>query len=129
MPVSYTIDPARRMVVTRSSGVMTDADVIAIRAQFAADPAFDPQYAQLSDLRDLTDVALSASMIDAIASTSVFRPSTRRAFVAYTPFQFGIARMFAAVSEAHRQQVQVFRSMAEAESWVHQVQQGADVED
>ncbi|HTE46570.1 MAG TPA: hypothetical protein VK636_15060, partial [Gemmatimonadaceae bacterium] len=111
-------DRARRLVTTRSFGVMTDGDVNEIRDSFAADPAFDPTYAQLSDLRDLTDADLSVAMMDRIAQTSVFRPSTRRAYVAHTPFQFGIARMFAGMSDVHGQRVYVFRTMTEAERWI-----------
>jgi len=118
MPFAYTIDASRRLVVTRNTGVLTDADVTEIRAQFAVDPGFDPTYTQLSDLRDLTDITLSSRMINEIGKNSVFRPSRRRAYIATTPLQYGMARMLASLADAHGQTVHVFRSMGAAEIWM-----------
>lgn len=118
MPISYTIDPARRLVVTRIAGVMSEEDVRALREQLRADPAFDATYANLVDLSEATDIQLSADTLGQLAVRSAFDRVTRRAIVATSPLQFGMARMFATINERHGHVVRVFRDSGEAEAWL-----------
>jgi hypothetical protein len=118
VPLSYTIDTINRIVRVRVEGVLTEDDLMAARERLRADPAFDPAFAQYMDLRQATDVALSASTIEFISGLSVFTPGVKRAFVAEKPVHIGMARMYGLWSELHNQNVRVFRDATEAEIWL-----------
>src|SRR5256885_145293 len=114
MPYPYEIDTERRIVITRAVGSLTGDDIRETRTRLLADPAFDPTFSQLIDLRRMTDTTLELVELMSIAGSSVFRPGVRRAIVSTTPLQYGIARMFETLSEQHGQDVKVFRDSAEA---------------
>ena len=54
MPVTYAIDPARRLVLNTGYGILTDADLRATQRRMVEDPAFQPSYSQLFDLTSYT---------------------------------------------------------------------------
>jgi len=118
MPASYEIDRERRLILNRAWGVLTADDLRVTREKLQDDPEFQSDFAQLFDLRDVTEIAISSTMMGNVASSSVFLPGVRRAFVTGNAMQFGMARMFAAHAEIHRQQVRVFREMSEALAWL-----------
>ncbi|HEX6038565.1 hypothetical protein [Longimicrobium sp.] len=120
MPAAYRIDPERAIVLSRAWGTLGDADITAHYTALAADPAFDPAYRQLVDLREVTAVDLSAAHIAEIAKRAVFRPGARRAYVAPTDVAFGVARMLEAYAESIGGDVEVFRDLPSAERWLDQ---------
>lgn len=118
MPTSYEIDSDRRLVLSRAWGVLTTDDIRLSRAALQADAEFHADFGQLFDLRDVTDIAFSSATMWSIATNSLFAPGVRRAFVAATGLQFGMARMFAAHSEAQNQDVRAFRDLDAALAWL-----------
>lgn len=118
-PVSecYVIDPVRQVVTCRVWGVFTNAELTEHYRRLVADPAFDPGYAQLADLRDVTEFAVDSALIESTARESVFAAGTARAFVAPKGVAFGLARMFTAYAPED-QAVRVFERMEEAETWL-----------
>jgi hypothetical protein len=118
MSLSYTIDANRRLIIVRAGGVLTERDVNRTRERLRQDPGFDPEFDQLFDARDVEDVALSKAGMARLADTSILAPAVRRAFVAATTLQYGMARMFTAVSEQRQHVTQVFRRLDEAEAWL-----------
>jgi hypothetical protein len=118
VPTSYGIDPQRRLVISRAWGVLSDADLHEHYAQISADPAFDPAYRQFADLREVTELAVSAAAVEIAAKVPVFSPGARRAFVAPADLHFGMARMFGIYAEDSGQVVQVFRDAHAAEAWL-----------
>jgi hypothetical protein len=118
MPAAYEIDPRRRLVLSRGWGVLTDEDLMAHYERLRADPAFDPTYGQLADLRDVERVATAGVTIEVVARIRVFAPGVRRAVIASDDVAFGMARMFASFAEPQDQQIEVFRDARAAEDWV-----------
>jgi hypothetical protein len=118
MSLSYTIDAKRRLIIVRACGVLTEADVTRAREQLGGDPGFDREFDQLFDARDVEDIALSKEGMARLADTSILAPAVRRAFVAATTLQYGMARMFTAVSEQRQHVTEVFRELEDAESWL-----------
>jgi hypothetical protein len=118
VPITVTVDVSRRLVLTRGSGVVTTEDVVSARGQALGNPAFDPTYNELFDIRDVTAVQMSGAEMARIAATSVLSRRVRRAFVATTHVQYNMARMFSSLSEPHEQNVHVFRDLAVAEAWL-----------
>src|SRR5512140_2891860 len=118
MPLAYTIDANRRLIVVRAAGVLTEGDVTRVREHILRDPAFDPTYDQLFDASNVEDIALSKESMARLADTSILAPAVRRAFVAMTTLQYGMARMFTTMSEQRNHVTQVFRGLEEAEAWL-----------
>jgi hypothetical protein len=118
MPISYTIDPEKKLVLTRIWGAATESEVAEHNRSLRIDPQFDPHYRQLADLTDLTEILVSTKVIQDTAHDQYFAPGTRRAFVASGDAAFGMARMFALHAEGLGQTINVFRDRASAEAWL-----------
>ena len=117
MPESYDIDPARSLVVCRAWGEFSNRDLQEHYRRLVADPAFDPRYAQLADLREVSDFSVDSQVIESAARQQIFASGTPRAFVAPKGVAFGLARMFAAHA-AEERDVRVFEQIADAEEWL-----------
>jgi hypothetical protein len=118
MPLTYVIDASRRIIVSRATGVLTEDDLRAAHMLVQGDPAFNPNFGQLLDLRAATDVLVSVPTMARLAATSAFAPGVRRAFVGITDAQYNMAWTFAMLSEPHDQNIHVFRDFAVAEAWL-----------
>ena len=118
MPESYQIDAERGVVTCCAWGVLTNADLREHYRRLAADPDFRPSYAQLADLRGVTEYTVDSELIESAARAQIFDPGTRRAFVAPHGVAFGLARMFAAHSASVGQVLEVFSQIEDAEAWL-----------
>ena len=118
MPITYTIDPDKKLVLSKIWGAATEIEVLEHNRQLSADPMFNPAYQQLADMSDVTEVLVSANTIKETARDSFFSPGVRRAFVARGDGTFGMARMFALHAESLGQVVEVFRDRRAAEEWL-----------
>ena len=115
-------------MTTRGTGDVTDDEVRGHYVRLRADPRFDPSFQQLVDLRGTTDLAITPRFIVALAENPIFTPGVKRAFVGDQDFQYGSARMLAALGKISGQLIWVFRTLAEAEQWlglVRPARQGA----
>ena len=118
MPTAFTIDPIKRVIHFRVSGVLTDGEVLRVRETVRVAPGFDPDFAQLFDMTDTENIDLTAEAVRGLATASVFSARARRAFVAPSDFQYGMARMFAIHSETSGYRVEIFRTVDEALDWL-----------
>ena len=118
MPATNRIDVARRLVLSRVWGVFTMQDLMGHYNSLAADPAFDPGFSQLVDLRDVAQVELDTPAIRRHALERLFDRSARRALVVSTPYHYELARIYAVFAEYASQNVHVFRDMQAAEEWL-----------
>ena len=105
-------------MVSRLSGTVTEDEVDEHNRRLRADPLFDPNYRQLTDLREITDTKIGSGVVRDTARDQYFAPGTKRAFVANTDYTFGMARMFALHAESEGQTIAVFREIADAEEWL-----------
>ena len=120
MPCDYVIDPEHRLVRTTISGVVTGAELRALRDRLAADPSFSPELSGLIDLTDARADALTSADIQRLARNAAFGKQARRAFVSPNPAMFGLARMFEVYREMRDgpELTATFRTVAEAEAWL-----------
>jgi hypothetical protein len=118
VPAEYELDLALGLVRTKEWGVLTDDDLRELYERIRSDPAFDPSFRQLCDLREVTKITTTAEALRALAQSHVFSPASRRAFVVGRAVDFGLARMYQAYSEVEGQTVEVFREMDEAKVWL-----------
>ena len=118
MPAKHEVFPDLRLVRTRVDGVLTERETREHYERIQRDPAFDPTFRQLCDLTGVKELQASAEFLRELARMAVFARGTRRAFVAPAPLHFGLVRMFQAYCELDGTEIEVFRSLEEAERWL-----------
>jgi hypothetical protein len=118
MSMSYTIDPDRRLVLTRGRGVISSGDLHDLTNHIRVDPAFDPNYRSLADLTEVTGVTVDSMDTAQTAAMPLFNPGTRRAIVAPGDVVYASALLFASYAERAGQDVRVFRELAHAKAWL-----------
>jgi hypothetical protein len=118
MGLTYRIDRANRLVRSRGSGVLTIQVIQEFYSKLQADPAFEPDYRTLGDLREVTEIAVTSNQLAASASLPIFRAGTRRALVATSDLVYGMLRAYATFNEHMGQTVRVFRDLPTAERWL-----------
>jgi hypothetical protein len=122
MPISYQIDEARGLVLTTASGVLTDGDILQLKASLVADPRWKPGMRELSDIRSIDGLAVTTEgvrqmvMRDERDATAL--ASYRLAIVVSHQVVYGMARMYQTLTEHTVPNVRVFRDLPEAESWL-----------
>ena len=116
MPVEHRLDPEHHLVSARAWGVLTDQDIRDAREALARDPAFTPDFAFLFDQTDVAEVALSTVTIWGLSRSSVFGRGARQALVVSGDVAFGMARMYAMLTE--RTDIEVFRNRQSALDWL-----------
>jgi hypothetical protein len=115
---SYEIDRRRRLVISRGSNVVTDEELIDHYVSLRRDPAFDPTYRQLIELREVRRFDTAEVTLEAAARLRVFAPEVRRAIVAPEDEAFERARRFASFAGLQSQWVEVFRTERAAMAWL-----------
>jgi hypothetical protein len=118
MAMSYTLDHANRMVRSRAWGVLRIGEIEDLYSRLAADPAFDPTYRSLGDLREVTEIAVTSNELAASAALPVFERGARRALVASRDAVYGMLRAFASFNERMGATVRIFRDIEIAEAWL-----------
>jgi hypothetical protein len=127
MPSDYTIDQDERLVRVTGSGPLSDADLLEQRVRIRDDPAFDPGYSFLVDLRAVTEVLLSAQVVARLARDPLSAPGVRRAIVVPPaepgatvphPLAFGLGRVFQSIAALRGEDVEVFTDLGRAIGWL-----------
>ena len=130
MPITYSIDKERKVVRTQSQGVITDAELLAHKAELTNDPDFCPTMIQICDCRGVerfhgtTDGV--RAMVEFDKAHAERRAGHRVACVVSGDEMFGMARMYSQRSAGGPQRVGAFRSMNEAELWLATHHQAGD---
>jgi hypothetical protein len=119
MPLDYSIDTQRGMVFSKATGSFRAADALDHMKRLSADANFRPTYNQLIDFREISALELSTDQIRDLASTAIFGPGSKRAFVVSTDLQFGLGRVFSAYRHIEGEKgIMIFREMKDALHWL-----------
>lgn len=120
MPATYVIDQDARLVLSRAWGTLTDADLVANRDAMVADPAFDPELAQLWDFSTVDRLEITGPGVRSLAmGVSPFALTARRAIFVPHDAAFGMARMFLLMRDHDAAGAfQVFRDREHAIAWL-----------
>ena len=114
----YEIDTVRRAIFSIHEGVVNDEDLLERQRIVAADPDFDPSLSQLADFSGATEILVSSEGVRALAEANLYSPESKRAFVAPSDLQYGIARMFQILRDDRPETIQIFRTREEAVAWL-----------
>lgn len=122
MPISYEIDEAKGLVVTRASGDLTDQDILQLKARLVADPKWTPGMRELSDVRSIDRLSVTAVGVRHMAlrdeRDARALASYRLAIVVSRDEVYGMARMYQIMTEQTVPNVRVFRDIEEAKNWL-----------
>lgn len=122
MPISYRIDQARHLVLTTATGILADNDVLDLKRRLVADPAFRPDMRQLSDVRGITALQVTAAGVRGMVALDSANASRleghRLAIVTGEDVVFGMARMYQSMTEQNLPGVGVFRDYDAAAAWL-----------
>lgn len=119
MSAFYKIDKERRLVLSSGTGVLTREDILGHMDRLSKDPDFDPDFSQLVDFRQITEVEFGPEDVRQFAERNIYSSRARRAIVVKDDLQFGLARMFEIHRELHGETgIRVFRSYDEAVDWI-----------
>ena len=111
MPIRYQIDPRRRELFVRISGVVSDRELLDEVGRILNDPLFPKAPRVVWDARYREDVPSSNVIEPMLDLLRQHEPPLRLA-------SFGMQRMFTLRSESIPVEVQAFRDLAEARSWL-----------
>jgi hypothetical protein len=121
MPVEYIVDKERRLVVSTAWGRVTFAEARAHQERLRDDPDFHSEFDQFLDATAVTALDISIDEAQTIARNSPhFSASSRRAWVAVSPFLFGMGRMIGIYREiaGGAEQFSVFYDRDQAFKWL-----------
>ena len=118
MPIYYQIDSDRRRAYIVASTVITGAEVLAAQARLAADPQFEPTFAQLFDLTETREANISAEEIRTMSEGTAFTVGARRALVVKEKHVLGLTRMFQIITDSRGGDIEIFADRAAAERWL-----------
>lgn len=118
MPSAYVVDESRSLILSRAWGVLTDQELRTHLTAFSNDPRFRPNFHQLADFREVTDLAVTSSGVRYLARESPFTGGSRRALVVSSDAAFGLGRMFQILDDESAPEVEVFRDLDDALAWL-----------
>lgn len=116
-PVEFSIDGRKRLVYAKFGKRVTASDIEQYARHLRMDPAFEPTFSEIVDLRAAEDLDLGADDFFRLADEiDPFSMNAKRAFIVCTPAQSHAARMHK-ILRAQRN-IEMFGSREEAEHWV-----------
>jgi hypothetical protein len=119
MAADFFIDSKLGVVFSKGTGVFTVADALGHMDRLSRHPDFRPEYNQLLDFREFSDVELTGEQVRALSRRTLFRTPSRRAFVVSSNLQFGLSRMYGTFREAAGDEtIMIFREMKDALAWL-----------
>lgn len=123
MPIRHQLRPDLGLVLSKHTGMVSDAEFLESYRALLDDPEYDLGLSRLVDLRDADSSARSSEALRSIATHLKRRYkgsdlAPRTAVVAPRDLSFGLARMYQAFSEVVPGDVVVFRSVDAALAWL-----------
>jgi len=118
MPATFLIDHDERIVRSRAWGLLVDRDLLDTQQRLREDPRFEPTFCQLFDFTAVEQLLLTGEGLRALAANSPFSRDARRAIVVGSEGAYGMARMYALLSDRNPQYFRIFRDSATAIKWL-----------
>lgn len=115
MPVILKIDLRRRIVYSSLYGRVTDDELLNHRSSIASDPSFNPEFSEIVDLTEVTEVSVTEKTLAAMAATqSLYSPAALHIVVAPGRKTRKLADEFKMLAQGSRPNLHIVRTRAEA---------------
>lgn len=122
MPIEYAIDADLGVVFTTASGVLTEDELLEHKRKVISDPGFKPGFIELSDVRSVSDLAISADALERFVaqddSDAERLKDYKLAIVVSGALEFGMGAMYEMMSRANNRDVRIFRDLGLAKEWL-----------
>jgi hypothetical protein len=118
MAARYRIDVERGLICSAATGTLTDEDLREHQSTLRSDPDFRRTLDQVWDFRGVDRVDISNAAVRDLARSRSFDAGTKRAIGAPKDVAYGLARMFQILHDDAPEDLQIFRSLEEAEAWL-----------
>lgn len=122
MPIDYCIDENLQVVFTTGTGVLTEDELLEHKRKVISDPNFKPGFVELSDVRDVSDLAVSASGLERFVAQDDTDAERLRdyklAIVVSGALEFGMGTMYEMMSRKNNRDVRIFRDLGLAKEWL-----------
>jgi hypothetical protein len=122
MPADFELQRETRIVYSRGTGALTDADLVDHTARIAAlfkAGTLDPDWAQIWDFTAVDDVdGVTTAGIRQVAEGNPWPRYAVRACIVATDEQFGLVRMYQALGDPKTDGVGITRSPDDANAFV-----------
>ena len=118
MPATFLIDHDERLIRSRAWGLLIDSDLLETQQRLREDPRFEPTYCQLFDFSAVEQLSLTGDGLRKLAANSPFSRDARRAIVVGSEGAYGMARMYALLSDRNPEHFRIFRDTASAIKWL-----------
>lgn len=122
MPITYSIDKDLGVVFTTASEVLTENELLEHKQKLISDPNFEPGFVELSDVRFISDLAISPSSIETFvaqdASDAERLKDFKLAIVVSGALEFGMGTMYEMMSRENATNVRIFRDLGQAKEWL-----------
>ena len=116
-PCSFDVDSVQKLVVVRFGKTVTARDIERYAARLRENPAFQPLFSEITDLRDVEELDLKADEFLRLADeVDPFSDQSKRAFVVRNAVQAHAARMHK-ILRTHKS-FEIFQSLEDAERWI-----------
>jgi len=119
MPIRYQV--IDDLVLSKFSGQVTNEELLEHVTAVGEDARVRPGFTAVADMRGVTTGLVTfnglLAMVDEIDRRPERLSGSRLGVVAPGDVPFGMARAYAAVGEHQRREIQVFRTVEEAEAW------------
>ncbi len=114
---TFNVDSKQKLVVVRFGKTVTVRDIERYAARLRENPAFQPLFSEITDLRAVEKLDLSAAEFLRLADeVDPFSDESKRAFVVGNAVQAHAARMHKILRTERC--FEIFQSLEEAEQWV-----------
>ena len=118
MPASYHISPMIACIIVRLEGSISDRDLIEEQRRMFSDPLFKGHYSRLVDATDVTEFAVSAETVMAVATAAVERGLRNAALISNdTDLVYALMRLYEAYASPPAK-VAVYDNMQEGLHWL-----------
>ena len=121
MPIRYTVDRERGVLVARASGDLTDADLLDYAMALQADDTTSGTRHELVDLRDIqSGDGVTSSGVRQLAQfwRDAGVSDGKLAIIAESPVSYGMSRMYQTLRDDGPDRIEVFRSEEDAWKWL-----------
>lgn len=122
MPIEYSIDKNLGVVFTSASGVLTEEELLEHKQDLISNPDFGPGFVELSDVREISDLAISPAAIERFVaqdeSDSDLLKDFKLAIVVSGALEFGMGVMYEMMSKKDIANVRIFRDLDQAKEWL-----------
>lgn len=122
MPIEYSIDKDLGVIFTTASEVLTESELLEHKRKLISDPNFNPGFVELSDVREISDLAISASGIERLLaqdeSDAELLKGYKLAIVVSGALEFGMGVLYEMTSRENVMNVRIFRDFDQAKEWL-----------